>query len=366
MRNIYLFLFILPALVYLTGCSDDPASLGKELFSGQGLKVETMDIYANSATTKFTPVPLGNADYILVGKYSTDDTVEALTLLRFLPKIAGYQDNINIIDSAKILITQQYLYGESSAKFGIEASPIKSSWSSSTFTADSIGKITDSNIITSHSLDTSLYSMVIDTAVIRTWLQDTLGTNNFGLLLKPSAVTNKIVGYANQPILKIFGHKNGVAFDTSYITNMKTHIVCRNGGSTPQKGISIRNGFISKSLLHFNISALPKNAIINNASLSIVPDSRYGSYDSSAVIVYNSSDSAAYTINDSASATLLLKDSIYTANVQSLVYNKGNNINFILRNTNYYNGVERKNFFSTDADSTKRPLLKIYYSKRGN
>ena len=155
---------------------------------------------------------------------------------------------------------------------------------------------------------------------------------------------------------------------------MNTHIVF---GKYPYKydqpGISIRNGFISQALLHFDISKLPKNAIINNATLTIVPDtltSKYGSVFSAAIRVYNSSDTANFTPVESASTTLNSTLKVFSANVQSLVntdYSTGKNVSFILRNDRFYNGVERMNFFgATDAIFAKRPLLKIYYSVRGN
>lgn len=398
MRKIFYSLILCLSGLYLVGCSDDPTSLGKNFFTGQGLKLDSLILVGTpdtaTAKTYYTPTPHYGVRYLLVGR-SQADNLEAQTLLNFNPKLVAYNDlfraNTNPIDSAQLILNPLYQYGaDTTETMTITGHVVNSIWNYSTVTVDTTISYDANPIFTANLNDTSTI-IPLNKNVVFNWFLASLDTNpvgvNYGLLLKPTGnISKHIVGLealtssaSYPPTLKVYVHRNGAAVDSfSYYVNTNTHLVYP-ARHDSVSGIILQSGVASKAFLQFKLNQLPKDVIINSAYLTLHQDtlnSKYGSVGgslfTSACYAYADSVGASepLTVDYNYYGALSSSNGVSTANIFGIVnrfYLLGQDARIILRNSYYEDGVEKYLFYDPQtADRSKRPLLKIYYTKRGN
>ena len=136
--------FLLAVSLLFISCSDEPSSLGVELIGSDYIIVKTYDsindtISQNSSYFK-TVIPLGSADWILVGKYQS---TEASSLLKFVFGLADsvkadvLADSINVLNSW-IELRNRYTYIDTLATMNFTVHKVNSYWSVVVFTIDSL------------------------------------------------------------------------------------------------------------------------------------------------------------------------------------------------------------------------------------
>ena len=393
------FIIIIFSLLYFAGCSEDPTSIGGDYLNQQNLKLDTL-ISNNAASIKtiYQPINLNGSKSFLVGKTSD---LEAWSLIQFAPKWVGYskairKDSLTIV-SAKILMYQSYKFGNmdslNGSNFDMSAELVNYNWIPASFTSDSIGKLNSTNINIKTTVTDSLTTLeILDESVVLNWLKASASIDtpivgvlpNYGIVLKPKGVSNRIVGFKSStfytlgfPILELKIKKpvDGTTDSNYYSLNYGTHVVMPEGTSTIADNIILSSGRVSRGFITFALDGLPENSIINYAQLKMYSDgtkTQIGSISSNYANVYLGK-ALSDSIDGSVSPVVLSgsNDSL-TANISSLVnhsyYNlKTKELKLVLRNTYYYDGVERFTFFDNNcADASKRPTLKIYYSRRAN
>lgn len=382
---------------YWFGCSEAPTDIGSEALENQGVTVLETTVVQDNSLTRYSAdtsykdiLPLGSSRYLLIGNYKQ---LEANIAIRFYPFFFGKEsailkDSIQIL-SAKVIVNSPYVLGDSSASFGITAHKIQANWSASALRSDTTDFLNPSavNISSSFRRDSSsYYSFSLDTALVRQWLKSSIDTSqpkNYGILIKPAAGTAKIAGWEAlsgtstfYPLLEYKCRIVGGGDTTLTVYAAEDAHVVR--GSLPAMhgdDFYVQSGLIGRTNLWFDLSVIPKNSVINKATLilkkhSDASRSYAGNAFTDAVAAYPIQDSAANTLTPGYGTLLKLTDSVYAGNVTemlALFYAKGKNANFQLTTADYLNGAELFAFFGSKAASlSNRPKLSIIYSRRAN
>jgi len=386
------FIYILPSIaLFITAlfssCTDEPSSLGVELIGSESISVKIFD--SASDTTEQTSsffkkvIPLGNADWILIGKYQD---IKATTLMKF---VFGLPDslkddlktgNINVLDSWIILLPR-YVYIDSMATMNFAVHKVNSSWSSTAFTFDSLSILNyDLNDVSSQfTITDTLYTFHIDGSLPLAWMKnaaDKTLESNFGIYLDPSLSSNKVVGFqAFTPVssgaakLFVVIEKPGVYVDTlngfisadislvdGPVPNLSADLIC------VQSSVSI------KSKLTFNLSTVPTGIVINKAELIITPDtiasvkgSRFSNTLKLSYLKY------ADSLNTEGNPVFLsFKDNKYSGDVTLFVRNwisRNENNGMLIDAGNSTSGLELFVLKGSEySEISERPRLRITYT----
>ncbi len=388
-----LFLFLLGGIILLqlSSCSDEPKSFGVDLLSPDFVAIDTLDSNIDSlrmtSSTFRTVVALGGSKNLLVGKKGN---VNAAFLIKFLfPLADSVKTDISSgavsITDARIRLIQTYQFGDSTAAFGLTAHKVTSNWSSIGFTSDSLPFLSfdPADVSTNLILNDSVKTFNLDVNLIRSWFQSVIDTtldNNKGLYVMSSAISQKVIGFQaktslkiNQPELKVVIKKPGVYTDTlTFTPEADVSIV---DGSLPSVGsgnIALQSGFVINSKLWFDVSSLPKNAIINRAKLFLKTDTLLtikGTNIIDAIIANNIADSTNKIIDSTLSQETLSPNGdsyvgLVTTFVQSWL-NTGKNEGILLAPSAGIDGVDLFVFRGSNAPVfADRPRLEIIYTAK--
>ncbi len=382
-----LVLILLSVSFFLLSCEDEPSSIGIQLISGDLVSVKTFDSFVDSVAQSSSyfknVVALGNSSYLLLGVYQD---IEVSALLRF---IFGLSDslktdvtngNINVI-SSWVVLTNRYVYGDTLADMNFTAHKVNSSWSSSGFTIDSLPNLQyDMQDISSglNITDTN-YTFNLDEAVVLSWMKnaaDNTIESNYGIYLKPSATSGKVIGFealtalsSEAAELYVVIEKSGVYTDTinGFIIG-DISLVDGELPNLPAGRIAVQSGVAVNSKIKFDLSALPEDIVINDAELIITKDtllSKVGSgYSNSLKVFYLQYFDSLKT--EGSSVTLLSGNNKFSGNISTFLRNwvlTGENNGLLIQTGNQTDGLELFALYSGDsADLSLRPRLIITYS----
>jgi len=388
-----LFLILLTGIVFLqlSSCSDAPKNFGIDILSSDFIVIDTLnttkDSVAQTSTTFKTVTPLGAAQNLLVGK---KDNVDASFLIKFLfPLTESIKTDISsgaaTITEAKVNLMNTYQYGDSVAAFGITAHKVTSDWSSIGFTSDSLPNLTYdlTNVSSALNLTDSIKTFNLDVNLVKSWFQSVIDTtlnNNKGLYVKSSPISQKVLGFQaktsfalNQPELHVIINKPGVYTDTlKFFPEADVSIVKGNFPAIGSGNIALQSGFIINSKLWFDISSLPKNAIINRAKLFLTTDSLLtikGTNLVDAILVSNIVDSTSKIIDSTLfKENLTPNGNTYSGLVTTFVQtwlNTGKNEGMLLAPVGGINGVDLFVFKGSNTSVfADRPRLEIIYTTK--
>lgn len=381
------FLFFL-----VSSCSDTPTDLGSDLLNPDLIGVVSFNsqkdsIYQTSYSFKKV-IALGGASRVLIGK-ADNLTANALFVFTFIISDSLKQlvrsDSLAVL-SAKVELTPDYVFGDSNATFDYSVHKINSSWVSSSFTADSFLSSQfsyDPNDLSSNKVESdSLYSFNLDANIVKDWLKyqvDTSLAKNNGILILPTATTNKIVGFvafnpeiSNDTKVKAVVQKLGTTRQdtlTAFVLS-DVHIIIGENTVTPEKMI-VQAGVVSNSYLYFDLSKIPDKAVINYAKLSVELDtlnSKFGSGFTNSLQAFLVTNSDSLKVDENTSESLFRNGKRYEGNLSAFVrywLNQKDNQGIILRAGNQTAGVEK---FILKGSSypvyEERPKLEIVYTVR--
>lgn len=390
--NKKLFSLISAITIFLIiGCNDSPTDLGVEFISQDGVEVFKLDSSVDSISQQSNHfkkvINLGSSDHLLIGK---SENVTAKTLLRFaiiIPDtilIELKARSLTVLDSY-IELNKDYSFGDSAALFDYQVFKINSSWSASTFTADSLSMLLYDNVDLSSNRTTTndtLYSFHVDTTLTSSWLQhyaDTSVASNYGILLEPTANSQKVLGFTafnisgiDDPRLRIVVQKPGAYIDTliGYIAADISAVVGE-VQNTVSENLSIQSSLTSEAKLFFDLSVLPEDCVVNSAKLTLTVDTiqtKTGSNFTNSLRVFLFSDSAKKEISSSYIYTLTRSDANFTGDITNIIRAWKNNVDnqgMLIRATSELRGVEIFSVKgSSAADVSQRPKLEIVYARK--
>ena len=387
---------IVASLLFLS-CSDEPSSLGIELIGSDYILVRTYDsindtINQNSSYYKEV-IPLGNSDWIIVGRYqSPEQSIVASSLLKFIFGLADSlktdikADNINVLDSW-IELRNRYTYIDTLKSMNFTVHKVNSFWSSTAFTIDSLSKLQYEMIDVSSDflISDSTYTFHIDEDLPLSWMKNSADNtleSNFGIYLEPTMTSNKVIGFqALTPLssqaakLSVVIEKPGVYVDTingfisadiSLVDRPDFVPILQDSLMYVQSSVSIN------SKLTFDIGILPAGLVINKAELFITSDSTNSAKGS----IFNNSLRAFYlnspdsTITEGNAISLSFKDNNYTGDITSFVrkwVSRNENFGILIEAGNPILGLELFALKGSDySEISERPRLRIIYTQQKN
>lgn len=392
-QKLKLLFFVLPILVFFS-CSDEPNSTGYGLLNPEDfIEIKSFDTTRDSIHQEFSQLiqveSFGRARRLLVGNYKN---LTASALIRFefifseeIKKLLS--ENKITVSAAKLKVYPIYRFGDSTrTTFSFNVHEIKSWWDSDQFTADSLNPSHfdfDNLPIESNFLNgDSVITCTLPNDKVLAWMKaisDTGIKNPSGIYLKPTPAANFIRGLGaigtntNTSALEVVFSKDGAASDTIYaVTISDVHVVTTTENYNDPLVITLQSGVLAKAKLKFDLSKIPKDAIINSAVLELTRNlskSEFGSSFQDSLYVLRLTDTSKISIDSNyANVLIQYRPDIYEGNIARMVQdwlNTGMNYGLLLSTRDPEGGVERFVFESSNsADFNKRPALKIYYTIR--
>ncbi len=379
---------VLLSVLLISSCSDAPTPIGANLLGNDYISSKTINSVDNSisqTSTYFHQVlSLGASSMLLLGSVNN---VEASTLIKFgitLDDSISSDINNNSINvtSAIIQLHRTYAFGDTLSAFDFSVHKVNSEWSSN-FTEDSLSGLQydAEDLATQKEITDTLTNVTISKELILEWLQSTADTSlpsQNGIYLIPAQGLNHIIGYqaltsdyVDYPAISVVIEKPGVYIDTlTFYDNFDVSIVNGNLPSLSTGNIPIRSGYVIFSRLFFNMPDLPKDAIINNAELTLNIDTLetvVGTNYFNTIDAYFLFDSTNTDSLSSSYISLARDGSQFTGSITSFVrqWVRGINNGIILTTGNPLNGVELFAIKgSNSANLNDRPLLKITYTAK--
>jgi hypothetical protein len=293
---------ILSVVLALQGCMENPTSVGLGfLQSGDIPKIDTLVLYASTSSTIPAQINTSLSDRLLLGKYAGYD---ALTIVRFTGLPVGILDTVSIVD-AHIDLRSVYHFGDSLAAIafqGYQAVSLVDSvqYDSLSLFPNTYYSPTPISVVPPFILDdTSTVRCPLDTSLVRTWFTTDGSLSNYGVVFKATNV-NTIKGFAS------FGNAN-----TDYWPKLTIDYVSSNGSGslTYSSGVSlyaasipqstllamdpqlmyVQSGVAYRGQLNFNLTNLPKPALVLKADLQLTlapSQSNLNSYVADTILAY--------------------------------------------------------------------------------
>jgi hypothetical protein len=385
LRN--LFLIFSASLVILSSCENNPGDVGLSFISPNdttGVKYldsETDSMEISSSSYRI-PVNTYASSTMLIGKY---EQYESKTILKFRD-IPGDYDSSVVVSATLVLKNNNYYYVNKTGTTAFNVFKVNQNLNLTKITIDSITSstigTTPLGFYSGAVPDSQTISVAIDNQTVKNWLEAAADTSypekNYGVMLQPTSASNTIKGfysYANAaelvPYLSVVKTKNGVTDTVKLSLSESVSLSDAPASVIPQDRMLVQNGIAYRSSLTFDLSKLPSNVIINNATLKFTLDSKLSYLSESGVktmIVGLVNDTANY--GDTLFVNAFLRDSItYSVSLNQIfqTWNSGNlpNLGVSLRGFYELQNLDKFVMYSPAvSDTTKRPRLKIYYTLR--
>ncbi|MCJ7553167.1 MAG: DNRLRE domain-containing protein [Ignavibacteriaceae bacterium] len=386
-KHFVLFLLLISSLI-LISCSDDPSSVGLNLLEQDYLKVDTINSVEGNffqTSSHFKKViSLGNSSRLLVGMKDNLTAYSIMNFAFFLPdsvKTDFNEGNI-VIESAFIELYPNYVFTDSLVEFDFTVHKVLSTWSSSTFSADSFSTLQYDldDVSSDKSFGDSVYSFKINNELAREWIDFSMNTDsltNYGILISPTVSTQKIVGFQAYNAyldadskLKVIISKQGSYTDT--LTGIVASDISLVLGDLPQTEpdyMLVQSSLAINSKLYFDLSSIPTNVVINRATLTLHSDSTknvFGSSFENSLLAFLIKNEETNEVDENLFIRLSDFNYQYSGDITPMVrkwLRDNDNQGMILRSGSEQVGVELFNLFGSEAlDPSKRPYLEIVYT----
>jgi len=377
------------ALILFSGCGDEPSQANSLTSSLPtiGFKVYTTTIEAASGSTFQQIIPMDG----IINLVGSNNGFTAVFPLQFYPSLFPVRDTINVL-SAQLTLHGISLYGDPASLFSMTAFKIVRSWQQTTLTWDSVQTgFYDPAAIVGHyagspATDTGAVTFALDTALVRGWLSSaTVGTNaRDGIILIADQSVNMLRGFsscendtgASRPTLRIIAENvAGTVRDTA-IYNLGIDTFCGSLSPAPSDStlMVLQAGVAYRGKLTFDVSSIPRGAIVNKADLEVVRDpgaSWIGPFTTDSVVtchyLNSSTDNTRFNITTPIAEGRRKADASYTFrfDVRTAVqaWLSGTNYGLLFRVKAETSTADRYAFHNYNAaDPSLRPRIRITYS----
>lgn len=394
LKNLRFIILYFVIAILLTGCNSNPTSVGSELLGNEGKL--NFNIYnsqqENTKRNSYTyrkNLTLGVSDKLLLGKNSY---AESYILLRF--SVALADSVINKLKQNKLQLVNAWMYmkvkyslGDKFLPFDFTVHRIRKDWGSDKFNYDSLKVLAydASDISSSKNITDSLVTFNLSTDVVFDWLKysvdSTSAPKNYGLLFKPTPNTQRFLGFkgyrlgsdSDVPLLYIVYEEPSVFKDTIFVSPyMNIHVV--NGTEiNSNNDIVLQAGLGYKGYLFFDLSSLPRNIIVNKATLELSVDSSKtidGNPASDSIVVKILGDTLnkTYTRDSSFYSILSRTGNTFSGDiswiVQKWINGQAVNQGLELYLADEISSIARIWIHGSKSSEALRPRLKIYYIQK--
>lgn len=372
---------------FMISCENEPGDVGLNFISpGDTTGVRYLDSEKDSLTITSTsferPVNTYGSLNLLLGKY---EEFESKTIIRFL-SITGDYDSAVVNSATLYLRTAEYYFKNNTGVTAFDLFRINTNLNLQTITADSINSsavgTTPLGSYSGVAPDSQFISITVDNQTVRDWLEYAADTSyaqkNYGLMLQPNSASTTIRGFysfVNEPDLvpymTVILTKNGETDTLRLDISESLTLSGSSPANFPPDRMVVQNGIAFRSALNFDLSKLPQNVIINNATVQFTLDhnASYISKDGNrTMIVGLINDTTGF--GDTLFVNAFPRDSVnYSVSINPIFqnWNSGNlpNLGMSIRGFFELQNIDRFIFYSPAvSDTTLRPRLKIYYTLR--
>jgi hypothetical protein len=370
MRTIFYQLSLLCLLLFFVfGCSDEPTNIGENIIpTSDAPQTDSILTKATSSQTFLHSIS-ANAGILFLGEYGD---IKAKTLLQF-SNLTSIPSNVTI-DSAKLTMSINYRFKDSSGTIGIEVHQMLSSWNYTSFLWDSLTPGSYNSTIEASSLkliqaQDSIFSIPLNN-LVRSWYN---GNTANGIVLIPNSISNSIIlGFNNPTILVSFHDTSDTSQSTTISASQQTSIA--NSHFQQQAGLMyLQSGVAYRSLVRFDSLSIPPRVAIAKAILEIPIDtnsSLLNNYSSTAIRAYlllnNSAPYNDLTFGTPCTIDYLGRQKIFKADIKTIIQRwvtLDPNNGIVLFSPNEYISLDRFALHGATANDSLRPRIKIFYSK---
>ncbi len=379
----------------VSACSDEPTEANSIVATLPLTNFQVKDTTIQAVSGRsFRQYVAMNGGINLIGR---NGSFVAYSAVGFTPANFPARDTINVV-SATLTLHAVTWYGNSNSTFGFTAHRIIPSWSSNTLTWDSVqtGFYEDAvrgSFSATAGADTQTILVDLDTAMVREWFQTSTSTTTtkYGIALIPTPATQTLVrglvafgsdSTSYLPTLTVIAvNVAGTTRDTSVFNSGVDTFVGNVDPPLSDPGLLyLQAGIVYRSTLHFDLSGIPRGAIINSAELLLERDPltcRLSKFVTDTVVaphlLQSATDSTSFDAEDGTSFGRRKAGSAYTfsfnirRHVQSWL--RGPNDGLLLRTTasSEFSTPDLYSFFSpAAANAAVRPRLKMIYSIKRN
>ncbi len=386
MMKISSVVFSLLALISLliSGCSDTPSSLGAGLIPQEDfLNVDTLTAYSATERSYLSRHTLGLSRTIAVGRTGS---LEAEALIWFF----NFPDTMkeSTVNSVDLTLFPNYIAGDSTGAVSFDVHEITSSWTESGVIWDSLTALsyngTPVGSFSGAVADSDSIVISISPQLISKWFTSSADTLPvYGFLLKPNsppAAGTVIRGFGSfqetrVPRLRIIATQNSQIDTFTLNTGYDTYAVNGSPIVDPTKSIYVHPTLAYNGLLVFDVSKLPRDAVIHQSMLELTRNTAYQYYSRPAidsVIATFVLDSMARSDLSASSPPVSNRNGdIYRMNISSMVQrwvkgfpNQGVRIKAYDDNSgsSALGTLNPFVFYNSKSDPVLRPRLKIIYS----
>jgi hypothetical protein len=286
--------FILLSVLIATACKDSPNSLGDDFIPNLDkytfYQTDTASVKDSTYLNESYPEAKVYTEDMIVGKWGD---YQSYGFLRF--PMSAPDSIINMlragtinIKSTWVSMVSNYYLGESNADYDFSVHRITSDISLNNVSSSTFPNFTyDSEDISSaRTFNDTLATFELSSSVIKNWIllhsSDSLSyQKNYGVILKPTASTNKVKGFLGYHTslgnsIKIYFafEKPGVYVDTlSAFATINSYYATKPFPDETDKYIYVNGTVTYKNKIHFKLPTLPTNAVMNLATLELWFDS---------------------------------------------------------------------------------------------
>ncbi len=389
--RINFFVLIIFGLLTLTSCEDDPSSVGQGLLEDQDIaKFYSIDSNENNLAIEtksyLSEIQYGSSKRTLVGN-ADNLTVNGLIKFVYLTP-----DSVeDAIDNNQLTVEESYLnlpidysFGNMNATNVFSLNRITNDWSTVNFDRKSLENITFGNtdLGSSYNYTDSSITIVFDQQTSFEWLSNSADTNkffNYGMLLKPVLNSERIIGFnalssivnANElPSLKtIVRFESG---DTDTLEAVLTADAFAVEGEMPPSVDDqslLQGGLPVRTDIKFDLSSIPKTAVVIDAKLTLQYDSLnsvFGSSVSDTLLLsllneYNSSE-----VDSTLFSLRLTRDAnAYSGDIEPFIQlwtDERENEGLQIRLSDEDRAVSKVALYNEKNDTALKPHLKIIYT----
>lgn len=290
MRNILCINGFLTIVIFaagmFSGCSEESTELnalvGSLPLSGLVVKDTTLVPLGSTLYRQRIPINVG------VNMVGHAGTYTAYSAISFYPSTFPTRDTA-LVYSARLYLRFLTWVGDSTGRLSLTVHEILRGWGEAGVTWDTMQtafynqSVVRGSYSVDASPDTQIVSISLDTAMVRPWFHTQASTDTrYGIILIPAPDCNIIRGFNAfgydsthfQPQLEIIsGNTSGSNLDTVvYSSGMDTFAGTQDNFTPLPDRIYLQSTVEYRSRLVFDVSSIPRGAIINSASLQLTRD----------------------------------------------------------------------------------------------
>jgi len=367
--------YFLIVITFSVGCSEEPTSIGVGLLPTQDLvRIDTMTVTSATGSSRKKPVNTGSSSNLLIGRALG---YEARAILKF----TSIPDTLLGLSrlSANLILKASYRFGDPQNFLSFTVHKVRKGWTEYGVILDSV--TTDFYDPAAHGSfsgvisDTDSVTVPLDSALVRSLLDTAATGSKEGIILLPSSEASTIVGFhsfqtSNGPRLQISysrGETQGSATlsagSDAYVVNVENIV--------PDPGLLyVQSGVTYQSVLAFSFPEILQHTGIHqalleltlNRSTSILTRSVSDSLIAFYRIKEDSVDAGSIVVGqraDTSSNVYVFKVTPYVQRWISGRVNTGIQIEPL----SLVSGLDLFTFYSTSAEVSVRPRLRIIYSR---